>query len=66
VKCTGALPSAFAIRGLPPAGRVGFATLRACDFGDLFFAARPLAADFFAIFADFLDLLLAIAFTRKF
>src|SRR5262249_4096070 len=46
--CTAASPSAFAIRGLPPARRVGF-------------AVPGLTAAFFATFIDLMDVCLAIA-----
>jgi hypothetical protein len=44
--------------------------LRDCDFGAFLrglaaFASTRLVAAFFATFADFLDVLLAIAFTRR-
>jgi len=57
-------------RLLPAVRAGGFATLRDCDFGAFLrglaaFASTRLVAAFFATFADFLDVLLAIAFTRR-
>ena len=60
----------FCTRLLPAVRAGGFATLRDCDFGAFLrglaaFASTRLVAAFFATFADFLDVLLAIAFTRR-
>src|SRR5687767_421159 len=64
---TGASPYPLAICGLPPARSLGFADLGECDFvvdvrGWAAFAVPRLAELFFATFAGFLDVLLAIAF----
>jgi hypothetical protein len=51
---------------LPPDSSFGFAALREgrdCDFGIVLRGLAAFAEAFFATFADFLDVLLAIAFT---